>query len=82
MHSNHEAKFLPSNATECNILFHIEGYGEIPTVWKSVNKKNLQTNNVSAVQCKQYAFNIFWNLNQTWYSFVLVQSASNEAIIL
>ena len=62
MHSNHEVKFLPSNVTECNILFHIEGYegyGERPTVLKSVNKKNRQTNNGTAVQRKQYALNIF-----------------------
>ena len=65
-------------------MFHfiIEGYGERPTVIKSVKIKNLQENNGSAVPGKQYAFKTFWNLNQTWYSFVLFQSASSEAIIL
>ena len=59
MYSNYEVEFLPSYVTECNIPFHNEGYGERPAVMKSVNKKNLQTNNGSAVPGKQYAFNTF-----------------------
>ena len=44
-----------------SVIFHfiIEGYGERPTDIKSVNKKNLQANNGSAVPGKQYAFNTF-----------------------
>ena len=57
MYSNYEVE--SSNVTECNSPFHNEGYGERPAVIKSVNKKNLQTNNGSAVPGKQYAFNTF-----------------------
>ena len=57
MYSNYEVE--SSNVTECNSPFHNEGYGERPAVIKSVNKKNLQTNNGSAVPGKQYTFNTF-----------------------